>query len=264
MNFAIHQASRIGGRQYNQDRVAHAYTDQALLLVMADGMGGHLHGETAAQIAVEAFMHSFSQFAQPRLAQPEEFLRITMRRAHEAIMQYAHDQMLGGYPGTTCVAALVQDGRVCWTHAGDSRLYLLRDNKVAAVTHDHSVVQQWADRGFISAADMKTHPSRNKITNCLGGMADLFYAEAAPAVLLQTGDVLLLCSDGLCGPLPDAEIASAFGSAQSLPETLEYLLDRALSCAGERADNTTAVAARWGDAEEVQPAPVPICRILDC
>lgn len=264
MNFAIYQASRIGGRTYNQDRVAHAYTDEALLLVLADGMGGHLHGETAAQLAIETFMQSFMQAAQPRVPQPEVFLHATLRRAHEAIIQFAHERRLGGYPGTTCVAALVQDGQVCWTHAGDSRLYLLRSGTVAAVTHDHSVVQQWVDRGFISAAEMKTHPSRNKITNCLGGMADLFYDEAVPAVPLQAGDVLLLCSDGLCGPLPDAEIAPAFAATSLLSQALERLLDKALECAGERPDNTTAVVVRWGDTEDAQPAPAPVCKVLDC
>jgi len=264
MNFSLYQASRIGGRKCNQDRVAHAYTDEALLLVLADGMGGHLHGETAAQIAVDSFVQSFMRAAKPRLAQPEAFLRATLRQAHEAIIQYAHDQNIGGYPGTTCVAAVVQDRRVCWTHAGDSRLYLLRGGKIAAVTHDHSVVQHWVDRGFISAAEMKTHPSRNKITNCLGGMEDLYYDETAPAVSLQDGDVLLLCSDGLCGPLTDEEMVAEFAREHLLQRALEGLLDRALVRAGVRADNTTAVVARWGESEEAQPAPDSVCRILDC
>ena len=170
MKFAVYQASRIGGRKYNQDRVAYAYSDKSLLLVLADGMGGHQHGEIAAQIAINIFTQAFAQAAQPRVPEPEEFLREIMRRAHEAIVQYAHDQQLGGNPGTTCVVALVQDGQVCWAHAGDSRCYLLRGGKTVAVTHDHSAVQQWADWGLIKPDEMKTHPDRNKITNCLGGV----------------------------------------------------------------------------------------------
>ena len=262
MKFAVYQATRIGGRKYNQDRVAYAYSDRSLLLVLADGMGGHLHGEIAAQIAINTFMQAFVQAAQPHVPEPEEFLGGIMRRAHETILQYAHAQQLGGNPGTTCVAALVQDGQAYRAHAGDSRCYLLRGGKVAAVTHDHSAVQQWADWGIIKPEEMKTHPDRNKITNCLGGVEDMFYVESAPAVPLQPGDVLLLCSDGLWGPLGEAEITAAF-STTSLPETLEQLMDKALRLGGVRADNTTAVVVRWGDAENEQAAPTPVCRVLD-
>ena len=262
MKFSAYQATRIGGRSYNQDRVAYAYSDKALLLVLADGMGGHLHGEVAAQIAIHTFMQAFEQAAQPRVPEPMEFLRDIVRHAHDAIIQYARSQRLGGNPGTTCVAALVQDGQVCWAHAGDSRFYLLRGGKTVAVTHDHSVVQQWADWGIISPEEMKTHPDRNKITNCLGGVEDMFYAESTPAVQLQPGDVLLLCSDGLWGPLNDEDVETTFSTA-SLPVALEQLMDKALSQGGARADNTTAVVARWGDGEEERAAPAPVCMVLD-
>ena len=262
MKFAVYQATRIGGRNYNQDRVAYAYSDKALLLVLADGMGGHMHGEVAAQIAIHTFMQAFAQAAQPRVPEPEEFLREVVRLAHEAIIQYARSQQLGGNPGTTCVAALVQDGQVCWAHAGDSRFYLLRGGKVATVTHDHSAVQQWADWGIIKPEEMKTHPDRNKITNCLGGVEDMFYVESVPAVPLQSGDILLLCSDGLWGPLADTEMTAAFSTA-SLPVALEQLMDKALTTGGAHADNTTAVVARWGDAEEEQAVPAPVCVVLD-
>jgi len=262
MKFSAYQASRIGGREYNQDRVAYAYSDRALLLVLADGMGGHQHGEIAAQIAIKLFMQAFAQAAQPRVPEPKEFLCEIMRCAHEAIIQYARTRQLGGKPGTTCVAALVQDGQVCLAHAGDSRCYLLREGKKIAVTHDHSAVQQWADLGIIKPDEMKTHPDRNKITNCLGGVEDMFYVESAPPVPLQPGDVLLLCSDGLWEPLSDAEIAPTF-FATSLTTALEQLMDKALLLGGARADNTTAVVARWGDAENDQPTSAPVCVALE-
>jgi len=262
MRFSVYQNSRVGGRKYNQDRAAYAYTDDALLLVLADGMGGHLHGELAAEIAVHSYMQAFEQAAHSRISEPEKFLSEAMRNAHNAIVKYAQEHQLGGNPGTTCVAALVQDGKVCWVHAGDSRLYLLRGGATAAVTHDHSVVQQWADWGIISTDEMKTHPDRNKITNCLGGVGELFYAEPTAAVPLQSGDVLLLCSDGLWSPLVDKEIAAGFFNAP-LEATLNQLMDIAVGREGIRADNTTAVVARWGDNEEVKSAPVPVCMVLD-
>lgn len=246
MNFDVYQATYQGGRKYNQDRVAYAYTDQSLLLVLADGMGGHSHGELAAQITIQTYMQAFSVAAKPRVHEPEEFLGRIMRHAHETIIQFAHDQGLSGNPGTTCVVALVQDGQVCWAHAGDSRFYLLRDEAVAAVTSDHSVVQQWADWGLITAEEMKTHPDRNKITNCLGGSDDQFFVETAPGTPLMQGDVLLLCSDGLWGPLSEPEIVKSLQSAP-LHNALEQLMGLALFRENFSADNTTAVVARWGD-----------------
>jgi len=262
MNFVIYQASHQGGRKYNQDCVAHAYTGQSLLLLLADGMGGHSHGEIAAQITIKTFMQAFSEEAKPRVQEPEEFLGRVMRKAHEAIVQFAQDQRLPGSPGTTCVAALIQDGLVCWAHAGDSRLYLLRDNRVAAVTHDHSVVQQWADLGFISEEQMKTHPDRHKITNCLGGEGGTFFVESSVDMELHQGDVLLLCSDGLWGPLSAAEISASLLS-KPLPGALDQLMELALYREGVQADNTTAVVARWGSAEPAHDAAEPVFEVLD-
>lgn len=262
MRFTIYQASHIGGRNYNQDEVAHAYTNEALLLVLSDGMGGHLFGEIAAKITIHTFMQAFKQAAKPRVQAPARFLHEAMQSAHLAIIQYARDQRLGGNPGATCVAALVQDGQVFWAYAGDSRFYLLRDGKVAAVTHDHSAVQQWADWGIISPAEMKTHPDRNRITNCLGGVEDMFFVDSPHTAPLQSGDILLLCSDGLWGPLTNEEIAAAF-SLKPLSSALPQLMGKALQLGGQHADNTTAVIARWGEAEDEQTTAEPVCMVLD-
>lgn len=266
MNFAIYQSSQIGGRQYNQDRVAYAYSNHALLLVLADGMGGHLHGEIAAQLAVQTFMQAFERRAQAPVPEPEEFLREVMSQAHQAIIQYAHDQQLGGNPGTTCVAALLQGGEVCWAHAGDSRLYLVRNGEVTAKTHDHSMVQQWADWGIITVEEMKIHPDRNKITNCLGGVEDMFFVESSTTMPLQQGDTLLLCSDGLWSPLAESEIAECCATPSALPLStiIDNMMNEAAQRAGTGADNITALAARWGDNEPAHEASSPVIAILDC
>lgn len=262
MNFAIYQSSHQGGRKYNQDRVAHAFNDQSLLLVLADGMGGHSHGELAAEITIKTFLQAFSVEAKLQIQEPEEFLERVMRKAHEAIIQFAKDQRLSGNPGTTCVAAIIQDGRVWWAHAGDSRVYFLRENKVKGLTHDHSVVQQWADLGFITEEQMKTHPDRHRITNCLGGEGDMFYVEPGPEKNLSHGDVLLLCSDGLWGPLTPAEISTSLKSAP-LPGALEDLMALSLLREGAHADNTTAVVVRWGDIEDAHSTDEIIFEVLE-
>ena len=185
-----------------------------------------------------------------------------MRAGHDAIIDYAREQQLGGSPGTTCVAALVQDGQIWFGHAGDSRFYLLRKDAVATVTHDHSVVRQWADWGIITEAEMKTHPDRNKITNCLGGVEDIFYVEVAPSIKLHDNDTLLLCSDGFWSPLADGELGR-LSSAPSLQDALCDLVDVALLREGRGADNTTAVAVRLGVSEQEHLTDIPVCMVLD-
>jgi serine/threonine protein phosphatase PrpC len=262
MKFSIYQASHIGNRKFNQDRVAYAYTNEALLLVLADGMGGHLHGELAASLTIATFTESFGRQAQPRIDDPDAFISAAMRHAHERIMKLQYDGALGGLPGTTCVAVLVQDGRMHWGHAGDSRLYLLRDGVVVARTRDHSIVQLWFEQGKISAEQARNHPQRNQITRCLGGIAGAFQVEPGAPFALQSSDVLLLGSDGLWGPFNDQELADAF---KSLPvaEVLEGLIERALKRATGHADNVTGVAVRWGDGEDAHNTAETVCHVLD-
>ena len=263
MNFAIHQASRIGGRRYNQDRVAYAYSNQSLLLVLADGMGGHSHGEVAAQLAMQVFTDAFVQIAQPRISAPQEFLKEAMLLAHDAIVHCAHEQQLGGNPGTTCVAALLQDGEVFWAHVGDSRLYFLRRQVTLTRTHDHSMVQQLADWGMINEDEMKTHPDRNKITNCLGGAQDAPFVESSNAMPLQRGDTVLLCSDGLWGYLSETEMATTLADSP-VRGGLELLMDVASSRGDTHSDNSTVIAVRWGATELAHPTRSPIVVMLDC
>jgi serine/threonine protein phosphatase PrpC len=261
MNFSIHQASHIGNRKFNQDRVAYAYSSDALVLVLADGMGGHLKGELAAGAIIDTFMHSFIEYAQPHISDPIKFLADTMRTAHEHIVDFSHEMGLGGFPGSTCVAALIQDEKVYWGHAGDSRLYLLRDGAVLTRTHDHSVVSQWLDSGVISAAEARVHPHRNQITNCLGGIDDLYYMEPGGPLALQSGDILLLGSDGLWGPFTDKELVESFAS-RPVPDVLDDLIKRALERERGHSDNTTGVVMRWGRGEAAHDTAKPVSRAL--
>ncbi|MDD2914002.1 MAG: protein phosphatase 2C domain-containing protein [Gallionella sp.] len=263
MNFSIYQASHIGNRKYNQDRAAYAYSSEAVLLLLADGMGGHLHGELAAESTIGFFAEAFERDAQLRIADPEKFLAETMRHAHEFIMAIPHDKTLGkGMPGTTCVAALIQDGTIYSGHVGDSRLYVLRDGAVLARTRDHSMVQQWLDWGMITAEEARVHPQRNRITNCLGGLDTLFYMEPGKPVALQSGDVLLLASDGLWGPFLDEELIKAF-AAKPVSGALDSLIALALEREDGKSDNVTGVAMRWGDSETAHDTAQPVCHILE-
>lgn len=262
MNFSIHQASHIGNRRFNQDRVAYSYSNEALLLVLADGMGGHLHGEMAAGAIITTFTEAFARQANPRIADPKKFLDDTMRAANERILSFPYDQDKGGFPGSTCVAALIQDGNVYWGHAGDSRLYFLRDDQVLTRTLDHSLVYHWVELGMITAEEARIHPQRNQITNCLGGAEDLFFMEPSKPVTLQSGDVILLGSDGLWGPFLDDELVESFAS-RPVAETLNSLVAQALQREAGHSDNVTGIALRWGDGEPEHPAVGPVSHILE-
>ncbi len=246
MKFSIYQESRIGRRRSNQDRIAHCYSRDALLMVLADGMGGHLHGEVAAQIAVQYIAESFQREARPSLADPLRFLEAAILNAHEAVADYTADHDLPDAPRTTCVACVVQDNIACWAHAGDSRLYLLREGRVLARTRDHSRVQLMVDDGLLSEDEALRHPARNRVYSCLGG-------EIAPQVdfsrrtPLMAGDVLLLCSDGFWAPLGDEEIARGYGGGE-VAATTPALMTQAEELAGSLCDNLSVIAVRWDDA----------------
>lgn len=138
MKFSVYQASHIGGRARNEDRVGYTYTRQAVLLVLADGMGGHPDGDQAADIAVRTFVQAFVGQAVPKLADPRAFLEATVMQASQAIVDFAHAHHRTEHPRTTVVAAVVQDGELTALHSGDSRLYWARDGRLVARTRDHS------------------------------------------------------------------------------------------------------------------------------
>ena len=172
MRFTIFQESRKGAREVNQDRTAYTYSRETLLLVIADGMGGHIGGDIAAQIAVRLFIERFQQEAKPILLNPLKFMQETLLRAHAALGSYANQFSMLETPRTTCVAVVVQGGHAYWAHVGDSRFYLLRQGKLIASTKDHSKVQYLVDQGIIAPQDVVTHPDRNKIFSCFGGAAE--------------------------------------------------------------------------------------------
>lgn len=259
MNFSIHQASHIGNRKYNQDRVAYAYSNEDLLLVLADGMGGHFLGEVAAELAMDTFVESFSHHC--HIDAPLPFLSDTMLAAHKRIMALPQEKNQS-FPGTTCVAALIHDGKLYWGHAGDSRLYLIRDGVVFARTLDHSMVQMWLSCGVIDEEEARTHPRRNQITNCLGGVDDMFEIELGSPVDLRSGDVVLLCSDGLCGPFVDKELVAAF-TGNPVDTTLDKLIVRAMALEKGKSDNVTGVAMRWGGNEPAHDTSEIVSHILE-
>src|SRR5580704_13612141 len=236
--------SLLGGREENQDRVTVAVGEQAALLVVADGMGGHAHGARAAQVTQQAIIESFWRTPQP-LFDPLGFLHVTLGRAHDEVVKLGVELPLEQRPRATCAVCLIQQGASWWAHVGDSRLYHLRGGQLLARSRDHSHVELLLREGLINAEQAHNHPMRNFVECCLGGEATLPDMSLSRRRPLQPNDTLLVCTDGLWGSLQDSEIASGLGTAGALRDKLLELGERSVKRAGTASDNTTAAALRW-------------------
>lgn len=245
MKFTIFQNSRQGPRPYNQDRLAYSYSKDAMLLVIADGMGGHRHGEVAAQLAVTTMTDAFQRLAVPSLASPAKFLIEHIQQVHDMIDQLAQDQDMLEAPRTTIVVAVVQRGMLYCAHVGDSRLYHFRHGHLLYRTEDHSIVQSMYNKGMINKAEMANHPYRHKIYSCLGGDVPP-KIELADRQELAEGDTVLLCTDGLWGAVTDEQIKQIL-CGSSISDNVTQLLDLAESAGEENGDNMSAIGLQWGD-----------------
>ncbi|TMS58462.1 serine/threonine-protein phosphatase [Imbroritus primus] len=243
MRFSVYQESRKGGRRINQDRMGYCFTRDALLMVLADGLGGHALGEVAAQHALQIIARQFQVQARPTVRRPADFLQDSILQAHHEIHRYARMNNLRDVPRTTIVCCLMQNDSVQWAHAGDSRLYFVRQGQLLTRTRDHSKIENLLQQRRISAEDAALHPERNKLYNCLGS-PNLPLVDIGEPQSLCAGDVVLLCSDGLWGSVPEIELVRQL-STLSVVQAIPNLITQALHNAGESADNTTAIGMMW-------------------
>jgi serine/threonine protein phosphatase PrpC len=239
----IVQASALGAREINEDRVAHWTAPGAVLMAVADGLGGHMHGELAAQIAIEVLGAAFTGEARSRLEDPADFLTRALAAAHAAILREAARRRFPENPRTVIAACVVQDGEAFWTHVGDCRFYLLRAGRILARSRDHTVVQRLVDEGRIREEAVATHPHRNRLLQCLGGY-QAPYIEPVASARLAPQDILLLCSDGFWGPLTQRQMMHALLS-RPLGEAIPELVALAEERAGSECDNISVVAMTW-------------------
>ncbi len=238
MKFSVFQLSRCGGREKNEDRMGYSYTRESALFVLADGMGGHPKGEVAAQIAIQTVSAMFQHQARPALKNMPEFLSAALLAAHHQVLRYGNDKGMLDTPRTTLVMAVVQDGCAHWIHCGDSRLYLVREGELLMRTRDHSYQELRS-----AAIPGLERVNRNVLFSCLGSPTKPLFDIAGP-VLLEQGDRMLLCSDGLWGTLDDALIARQL-ARQAVSQAVPDLVEDALRKAGDASDNVTVVAMEW-------------------
>jgi PPM family protein phosphatase len=256
MRFSVYQESHIGGRKNNQDRMGYSFTRDALLLLLADGMGGHIQGEMAATIALQTIGSLFQQNANPYVKKPERFLEDSFFAAHREIHRYRAINNLPETPRTTIVACLIQHNNAFWAHCGDSRLYWMRQGQILARTRDHSRIETLIAQGKVDPSERDTHPERNKLFNCLGAPS-MPIVELSRRASLQPGDVMLLCSDGLWSVLPDHVLAQSLQN-NTVVRAVPELLATATGIAGKTSDNVTALAMMWEGGSVLQDSATTI------
>ena len=239
------ELSLLGDREDNQDRVTVSAADQAALLVVIDGMGGHSDGSRAADTALKSLLESFRQTSLP-LFDPLGFLHLALSRAHDEVAKLGNNQSIDTRPRATTAICLVQEGAAFWAHIGDSRVYHMRHGKIVQRTRDHSHVELLLREGKITEEELPTHPMRNFVECCLGGDPAIPEMTVSGRHVLQPGDVLLLCTDGIWANLRDADIAGFFREDnQELRAWLEALGRRAVQASAPFSDNSTAAVLRW-------------------
>ena len=183
MQYSVAQQSNQGGRDYNEDCTAIFERHNSVLLIVADGLGGHAGGELASQTFVDAMGESFKKATDAQLDHAENFFSLSINFAHHMIHRRAAKH---GYavdaPKTTCVACLIHDEKVTWAHSGDSRLYHINRREILTVTKDHITKKLAAN-------------VNNPINRCVGGL-DLPKPDISETRPLEQGDIFVLATDG--------------------------------------------------------------------
>ena len=218
--------------------------DRGIFLV-ADGMGGHAAGEVASEMAVRYVARELDSLRGLGDEQVAERMRVAIRTANGAIFQRTLTEHDKRGMGTTVTALTLFETRFLIGQVGDSRAYLLRDNRLSQLTKDHSYVQEQVDAGYLTPEQARTHPYSNVITRCVGAnsevMPDIYVGTVKPR------DVFLLASDGLTGMLEDYQLAEVLSPDRMPQDEVDALIAEANRHGG--LDNITAIIVRIDSVE---------------
>lgn len=214
-------------REHNEDSL----TVLPPLFAVADGMGGHEAGEVASEITI----NTLNDLA-PQSADAEALARAVVAANLNVIKAPSQGVGREGM-GTTLTAAILEKERLVIAQVGDSRAYLLHNGSLQQLTRDHSLMADMIEAGQLTEAEARVHPNRSVITRAIG--SDPHMQPDLYELNVETGDRLLLCSDGICGMIEDHEIASIMRQAPSAQSCADQLVEAALAAGGF--DNETAV-----------------------
>ena len=248
MQIEYAKVSALGDRTDNQDRAAVVVADDAALMLVFDGMGGHSDGARAAETGLKVVQDMFMDARLP-IFDPQGFLYMALARAHDEVVELGKDVAVDFRPRATCAVCLVQEGGAFWAHIGDSRIYQVRNGLVLSRSRDHSHVEVLIQEGAITEEEAQDHPMRNFVECCIGGDAPVPDMSITGMKPLRPGDVLLACTDGLWSGLGDDDMAMiGIPGENNLAHNLKDLSIKALNANAPYSDNTTGTALRWSGA----------------
>ena len=227
-------------RDRNED--SHYFHPQLQLFAIADGLGGHERGNTASRIAVEVIQEwaETGAFSQNTLGPREQLdvLSKLVEEANQRIYTSTENQVKGRSMGTTLIASFVTLSYLVYAHVGDSRLYVLRHEKLTQITTDHSLVEKMIEKGEITPEEGRVHKKRNIITQAIGLKSSV--SVETNIYPLISGDTVLACTDGLYNLITDNdEIVDIILSASGIEEAAEHLISKVLDYGGT--DNVTVL-----------------------
>ena len=245
MQIEYAKVSALGDRSDNQDRAAVVVSDEAAMMLVFDGMGGHSDGARAAETGLKIVQDLFMDAELP-VFDPQGFLYTALARAHDEVVDLGKDVAVDFRPRATCAVCLIQEGGSFWAHIGDSRIYQVRGGSVLTRSRDHSHVEVLIQEGAITEEEALDHPMRNFVECCIGGDSSVPDMSITGKRELQVGDVLLACSDGLWSGLADDDMAQiGVFNEGGLAQNLKELSIRALNANAPYSDNTTGTALKW-------------------
>src|SRR5215831_11682519 len=246
-------------REENQDRMSGARVPLGHLYIVADGMGGHKGGAVAAQIAVEELQRHIGQA--PAGESADAVIEAAFKAANDAVYKRSNsgDATVAGM-GTTAVLALIL-GRVAkLAHVGDSRAYLFRNHRLSQLTTDHTIVQRMVQAGMLKPEEAADHPQSSVLERAIGSAQNVEVDIRSHP--LQSGDAVLLCSDGLSGYVSDVQIEDVLRDERTVQETTADLVRLALDKGGR--DNVTVQVVRYGPRKAAptvrQTRPTPVLK----
>lgn len=238
MTLTYNVFTNIGNREVNEDSVGQVASAEGHCFVLADGLGGHGHGEIASAIAVESGLKCFMRGADP------DVLARSFETAQNMVLKEQEINPLVSDMKTTMVDLVITvNGMARWGHIGDSRLYLFRNGLLAAHTSDHSVPQMLVSLGEITFEEIRGHEDRNRLIRVIGSPWDGKSYELSQEIPIQPNDVFLMCSDGFWELINEQEMQSTLEKAESVEDWMKMMVDIVMKN-GEAVnmDNNSAIA----------------------
>ena len=230
--------TNVGNREINEDSVGEIASAAGHCFVVADGLGGHGHGETASAIAVDAAKECFME------GSDEEVLARSFETAQERVMTEQQKNPELADMKTTMVDLIIKiNGMVRWGHIGDSRLYLFRDGELAVHTSDHSVPQMLVNLGEITFEEIRGHEDRNRLIRVIGTEWEGSSYELSQEIPLKENDAFLMCTDGFWELINETEMMETLKKAKDVEEWMNLMVEIVMkNGASVNMDNNSAIA----------------------